>query len=147
MGWKLSDLDYVKWRDLPTEARKYILFQAFLSPLLFTWYLIPYLMLIQGMGIIKVGLIFTLSSLASAFVNVLVGRLLESFTLNYLIFANCFIDFIALIVYYIGFLYQNVWLILLASIVDDISDIFSPSYLMYEYLVYRKKPRENLPIS
>jgi len=78
----LSDLDYVKWRDLPTEARKYILFQAFLSPLLFTWYLIPYLMLIQGMGIIKVGLIFTLSSLASAFVNVLVGRLLESFTLK-----------------------------------------------------------------
>jgi len=140
----LSDSNYVKWRDLPTEARRYILFQTFFSPLVFTWYLIPYLMLIQGIEVIEVGLIFTLSSLASAFVNVLVGRLLESFTLNYLIFANCFIYSIALIVYCIGFLYQNVWFILLASIVDDISDIFSPSYLMYEYLAYPEKSRERI---
>ena len=45
---------------MPLAARRYILYHCIVTPLLFVWYLVPYLMLESGLSVAEAGVIFTL---------------------------------------------------------------------------------------
>ncbi len=59
------------WQILPLSAKRYIPYHCLVTPLLFVWYLVPYLMLESGLSVTEAGFIFTISSAVGALLTLL----------------------------------------------------------------------------
>ena len=64
----------MKWKDIPLEARRYILYHTIVSPLLIAWYMLPAYMLMTGYSILEVGIVFTLINIISVPLTYLIGK-------------------------------------------------------------------------
>ena len=64
----------VDLRELPEAARRYILYHTIACPLIFTWFMLPYYLLVTGLTVLEVGLLFTAVNLAAIGVTAVIGR-------------------------------------------------------------------------
>ena len=129
---------------MPTVARRYILYHCIITPLLFVWYIVPYLMLITGISVFEAGLIFTLSSLISSCMNFIVGKWLDKGNPNLLMCIISIIEGSAYLLYFVGFKIKNILWIISASTLEKLSYGFYPAYVIYEYEAYPEHIREKV---
>jgi len=132
----------VTWSQLPKSARRYILYHCMVTPLLFTWYLIPYLMFQSGLEVFEAGFLFTLGALFSSMLTLIVGRFLDRGEPNVLIAVSHIIDGLSYMLYFFAFSMKSSWLILLAISVNKFSGAFYPAYAVYEYVAYPSEIRD-----
>ncbi|RLF19658.1 MAG: hypothetical protein DRZ82_04945 [Thermoprotei archaeon] len=130
------------WHKLPIAARRYILYHCIITPLLFTWYIVPYLMLEIGLNVAESGILFTVGSALSACLNFVIGRWLDRGCPNILMAIISVLDGFSYLLYYFGFMLRNVSLILAGITVERISFGLYPVYAVYEYEVYPEEIRE-----
>ena len=126
----------MRWRELPVEARRYIIYHVIVCPLLFAWYMIPYYLLSLGYTVVETGLIFTVIQLIGVPLSYLMGKI---FTYNDIRIGIASIDFLEGISrILLGLAYGPIApiIILIALIFEDLSDYFYPVYLAYEKLIY-----------
>jgi len=64
-----------------------------ITPTLFWWYVIPYLMLEKGLSVEETGLLYTAGMAASSVINFIVGKLLDRSSPNTLMAVITLIDF------------------------------------------------------
>ncbi len=132
------------WRRFPLAARRYILYHCLVTPLLFVWYIVPYLMLESGLSVAEAGVIFTLGSAISACLNFLVGRWLDRGCPNTIMAAISLFDGISYLLYYLAFTTRSIAWILMGAVVERISFGLYPVYAVYEYEAYPKEIREKV---
>ena len=132
------------WRRAPTAAKRYIFYHCLITPTLFVWYIVPYLMLIKGLTVEEAGFIFTVGSAVSAGLSVAVGHFLDKHTPNAIMALVSIVDGSAYLLYYIAFLKQEIFLLLLGAIIEKLSSSMYSVYPVYEYLVYPEDIRDKL---
>ena len=132
----------MSWSKLPKAARKYILYHCYVTPLLFWWYVIPYIMLNKGLSVEETGLLYTLGMITSSIVNFLIGKWLDKGSPNLLMAIIAVFDVISYTIYFLAFSYGIKILILAAIAVEYIGRGFYPAYPVYEYEIYPEDARE-----
>ncbi len=130
------------WRELPLAARRYIFYHCMVTPLLFVWYIVPYLMLESGLSVAEAGVIFTIGSAASACLNFFVGRWLDRGCPNTIMAVISLMDGASYLLYYLAFTTKSVLWILTGVVVEKISFGLYPVYAVYEYEAYPEEIRE-----
>ena len=130
------------WGRLPTAARRYIVFQALTTPVLFTWILVPYLMLATGLSVAEAGIVLTIASAVAALVNAVIGRVLDRAEPVVFIALISFVEGVAYLVYMYGFLVSIVLLVVVAAVIERLARGFYPVYAVYEYDAYPEEFRE-----
>ncbi len=130
------------WGRLPTAARRYIVFQALTIPVLFTWILVPYLMLATGLSVAEAGIVLTIASAVAALVNAVIGRVLDRAEPVVFIALISFVEGVAYLVYMYGFLVSIVLLVVVAAVIERLARGFYPVYAVYEYDAYPEEFRE-----
>jgi len=131
-----------EWEKLPQAARRYILMHCIISPVLFEWYIIPYLMIARNISVFEIGLIYTLSSAAGSILKAPIGRILDRKSPNIIIALDLMTEGLETLLYYLGLLYLRLDLLLIASIIGELSSAFYPAYSVYEYSAYPEDIRE-----
>ncbi len=132
------------WGRLPTAARRYIVFQALTTPVLFTWILVPYLMLATGLSVAEAGIVLTIASAVAALVNAVIGRVLDRAEPVVFIALISFVEGVAYLVYMYGFLVSIVLLVVVAAVIERLARGFYPVYAVYEYDAYPEEFREKV---
>lgn len=132
----------VWWNRLPVAAKRYIVFQALSTPVLFVWILIPYLMLVTGLSVAEAGIVLTIASAIAAVVNAITGRILDRAEPVLFIALISFIEGVAYLIYMYGFLASILLLIVVAAIIERLARGFYPVFAVYEYDVYPEDIRE-----
>ena len=130
------------WSRLPVAARRYIVFQSLTIPVLFTWILVPYLMLATGLSVAEAGIVLTVASAIAAILNAIVGRVLDRAEPVVFIALISFVEGATYLVYMYGFLAGIVLLIIVAAVVERLARGFYPVYAVYEYDAYPEEFRE-----
>ena len=130
------------WSELPIAAKRYILYHALITPLLFAWWVVPYLMLTTGMTIFEAGIFYSIAQAVSAFLTFLVGRSLDRHPPNIMIVATSIVEAASYVIYYFAFKLLSPALILLGLIVEIGSGVFYPAFPVYEHAVYPEEMRE-----
>jgi len=130
------------WRRLPLAAKRYILYHCIVTPLLFVWYVVPYLMLESGLSVAEAGVIFTAGSAASACLNFLVGRWLDRGCPNTIMAVISLIEGASYLLYYLAFTTRSVVWILAGVVIEKVSFGLYPVYAVYEYEAYPEEIRE-----
>ncbi len=130
------------WRRLPLAARRYILYHCMCTPLLFSWYLVPELMLAHGLSVGKAGLLLSFASAVAALLNIAVGRLLDRYSPNTVIALIHVVEGGAGVLYCLGFQFELLILVVLAAVVERIAWGLYPAYAVYEYEAYPEGVRE-----
>jgi len=135
--------DIAEWWDrLPLAARRYIVFQALTVPILFTWILVPYLMLVTGLDVAEAGIVLTIASAIAAMVNALVGKVLDRAEPVVFIAVISLVEGAAYLTYMYGFLASILSLIVAAAAVERLARGFYPVFAVYEYDAYPEEFRE-----
>ena len=112
-----------------------------ITPTLFWWYVVPYLMLNKGLSVEETGLFYTTGMLTSSIINFLVGKFLDKGSPNILMAIISLIEFFSYILYFIAFASDQHILILVAIAIEYLSRGFYPAYPAYEYEVYPEELR------
>ena len=126
----------MKWSELPSEARAYIIYHALQAPVLLSWYIIPYSLLESGYSVLEVGIIYTAVSLLSLPLTFIVGRV---YTYRNLKAGLMLIDVLgsASILLFALAIWTNSPILVAASLlIDKLSGPFYPLYSAYERAVY-----------
>ena len=129
------------WSKLPRAARRYIFYHCMITPTLFWWYVIPYLMFEKGLSVEETGLLYTAGMVTSSAINFIVGKLLDRSSPNTLMAAIALIDFFSYTLYFIAFTFGQYLLILAAIAIEYLSRGLYPAYPVYEYEVYPEEIR------
>ena len=130
------------WRQLPLAAKRYILYHCAVTPLLFVWYIVSYLMLESGLSIAEAGVILTFGSAISACLNFLVGRWLDRGCPNTIMAAISLVEGSSYLLYYLAFTTRSAIWILAGAVVERLSFGLYPVYAVYEYEAYPEEIRE-----
>ncbi|RLE98207.1 MAG: hypothetical protein DRJ63_08070 [Thermoprotei archaeon] len=132
------------WRKAPVAAKRYIFYHCLVTPTLFVWYVVPYLMLVKGLTVEEAGFIFTVGSVVSAGLSVVVGRFLDKRSPNAVMALVSVVDSSAYMLYYTAFVLGNPLFLVLAAIVEKLSTGMYSVYPVYEYLAYPEDIREKI---
>lgn len=129
------------WSDLPREARRYILYHALASPLLFTWYMAPYYLLRTGYTALDVGIIFSLARVAAIPSKMIVGRFFTYRDIRLGLASIDAIGVLSLLLYSMARGPLAPILIFAALLLEEIVGLLYPLYPAYERAIY---PRDKL---
>ncbi len=133
----------LKFRDLPLNARRYILLHTIGSPLMVGDYVVVIYLLLTGYGLISVGALFTIVNIIEIFFPAIFGSLFDR-----KISARAAMSFIYGLEGLAYFLFYLVygpgsWIILAAGVfVIKFATIFYPIFPAYEHYVYPENIRE-----
>ncbi|RLF22507.1 MAG: hypothetical protein DRN15_08115 [Thermoprotei archaeon] len=130
------------WSRLPLAAKKYILYHCLITPLLFVWYIVPYLMLESGLSVAEAGVLLTVGSAASACLNFLVGKWLDRGCPNTIMAIISLVEGTSYLLYYLAFTTRSIIWLLIGVITERISFGLYPVYAVYEYEAYPEDIRE-----
>lgn len=131
----------MKWSEVPPKAKHYILYHTLTCPLLFTWYILPYYLLITGYTVIEVGFLFTAVEVLGTIATALIGRFFTKVDIRKGLIIMEFLGGLATFIYGFAKGYLAPLVILVGTLIEEVASIFYPLYQAYERLIY---PRENL---
>jgi len=137
----------IKFRDLPKNARQYILLHTIGSPLMVGDYIVIIYLLLTGYEIIGVGALFTVINLIEMFFPVIFGSLFDR-----KISAKMAMSFIysleGLAYFLFYFVYGSTgWIFLtLGVFIMKFATVFYPIFPAYEHYVYPEEIREKAMI-
>ena len=134
----------MRWRDIPSGARKYILYHTIISPLLITWYMLPAYMLMTGYSILEIGLLFTVINILSVPLTYLIGKLFDRVAIRHGLILIDALDGVENVLYGLSYSFLGPLMISLGLLVGKISRIFYPLYQATEKLLYPKDKLEEV---
>ena len=129
----------MRWRELPREARAYILYHTLIAPQLIVWYLLPLYMLRTGYSVRDVGAFFSAVNLASIPLTYLIGRWFNRVPLKLGLIVIDVLDGLTYVLYSLAYGTWATAFLFLGKFAGKVSSLFYPLYQAYEQIVY---PRE-----
>ncbi|MCD6503240.1 MAG: MFS transporter [Euryarchaeota archaeon] len=134
----------MKWKDIPLEARRYILYHTIISPLLIAWYMLPAYMLITGYSILEVGIVFTLINIISVPLTYLIGKAFDRVPVRHGLILIDALEGVENVLYGLSHFFLGPLMISLGLLVGKITRIFYPLYQVAEKLLYPKERLEEV---
>ncbi len=137
----------IKFRDLPENARRYILLHTIGSPLMVGDYIIIIYLLLTGYGIVGVGALFTIINIIEIFFPIIFGRLFDrKISVKMAMSFIYSLEGLAYLLFY--FVYGSTgWIFLtLGVFIMKFATVFYPIFPTYEHYVYPKEIRERAMI-
>ncbi len=128
--------------SLPHGARRYLLLMALNEPLLFSWYLLPYMLLTRGYTVLDIGLLYGAMSLGGAVLRPLLGRVFTTRDLRAAMASIGILEAMAMLLYSAaGLGYQPPVLVALGGVLENAARNLYFVYPAYERLIL---PRDRL---
>ena len=134
----------MRWKDIPSGARNYILYHTIVSPFLITWYMLPLYMFMTGYNVLEVGLFFTGAHIASIPLTYLVGKVFDKVALRPGLVIIDVLDGVSLIFYSLAYGPIAPLMLFVGLIVDKIAGIFYPIYQAVERILYPEDRMEEV---
>ena len=126
----------MKWSELPSDAKRYIIYHVLVSPSLFTWVLLPYYLLVSGLSVLEVGMLYTVVEAAGIPLTLALGK---AFTRLDVRKGLAITDFLAALSNLLYFAAEGAYAPLVFAVgmlVEEFSSTFYPLYQAYERAVY-----------
>ena len=134
----------MKWSEIPTDVRRYILYHTIISPLLITWYMLPMYMFMTGYSVLEVGIIFTLVHVLSIPATYAVGKLFDRIAIRHGLVLIDALDGVASILYGLAYGPIAPLMLFLGLLIEDITTIFYPLYQAAERILYPEDRMEEV---
>jgi len=100
----------VRWSELSADARRYILYHALASPVLITWYALPFYLMRVGYSVLEVGALFTTADLLAVPVTLVLGGRFARVDLRLGLAAIDAMEAVSLILFSLAFVFRRMWL-------------------------------------
>ncbi|RLE61279.1 MAG: hypothetical protein DRJ35_00875 [Thermoprotei archaeon] len=126
----------MKWSELPEAAKRYIIYHVLVSPLLFSWYMVPYDLLSGGYEVVELGVLFTAVNVLSVPAKVMLGRYFSFHDVKKGLFVIDLLESTSFFILYMASGSTAALLVGLALLISSISETFYPLYQAYERAVY-----------
>ena len=126
----------MRFKELPTEAKRYILYHTLVSPVLITWYVLPFYLLITGYNVLEVGVIFTIAQLLGVPVTLTLGKIFTHIDLRKGLIAIDLMGSLSLVFYYLAYGPLAPLMVVLGELVDEASSTLYFLYPAYERIIY-----------
>ncbi len=126
----------MRWSELPAEARRYIVYHALVSPVLITWYMLPFYLMRTGYSVLEVGAIFTAAHLLGIPVTLLLGRRFTRADMRLGLAAIDVMGASSLIFFSLAYGPLAPLMVLLGQLIDKASSVLYFLYPAYERIVY-----------
>ncbi len=126
----------MQWSELPAEARRYIIYHALVSPVLITWYMLPFYLMKTGYSVLEVGAIFTAAHLLGIPVTLLLGRRFTRADMRLGLAAIDAMGAASLVFFSLAYGPLAPLMVLLGQLIDKASSVLYFLYPAYERVVY-----------
>jgi len=126
----------VRFKELPVEARRYILYHTLVSPILITWYMLPFYLLMIGYGVLEVGVIFTIAQIIGIPATLILGKVFTHVDLRKGLMAIDLMGAISLACYYLAYGPLAPLMVIIGELVDNIAGTLYFLYPAYERIIY-----------
>lgn len=134
----------MKWKEVPVESRRYIIYHTIISPLLITWYMLPASMLMTGYSILEIGVVFTSINIASIPLTYLIGSMFDRIAIRHGLILIDLLDGLENILYGLSFSPLGPLVLSLGLIVGRVTRLFYPLYQATEKLIYPEDRLEKI---
>ncbi len=126
----------MRWSELPAEARRYIIYHALASPVLITWYMLPFYLMKTGYSVLEVGAIFTAAHLLSIPVTLLLGKRFTRTDLRLGLAAIDVMGAASLVFFSLAYGPLAPVMVVAGQLIDKASGVLYFLYPAYERIVY-----------
>ncbi len=126
----------MRWSELSTDARRYILYHALASPVMITWYALPFYLMRVGYSVLEVGALFTAADLLAVPVTLVLGGKFARVDLRLGLAAIDAMEAVSLILFSLAYGPLAPLLVLVGQLVDEASGVLYFLYPAYERIVY-----------
>lgn len=135
----------MRWRELPGDARRYILYHTLIAPTLIAWYMLPYYVLRAGYSVVEAGALFTAIHLLGIPVTITLGRVFKTTDLRRGLLIIHLLDSSALIFYSLAYGPLLPLMVIAGGLLEESSGMMYFLYPAYERIVYpEERMREAL---
>jgi len=121
------------WHSMPRGARRFILYEALSTPILFVWILVPYLMLVTGLSVLEAGAVLTLANGVGAALSYIAGRAFEKRSVIKVISLIGILEGLAYAIYFAGFWLRSVAILVAAASLERLTRGLYPAFSIYVY--------------
>jgi len=126
----------LKWSELPEAARRYIIYHTVTSVTLFTWFMLPYYVLVSGMKVWEAGLLFTIIEALGIPISYFLGRVFTYVDARKGVALIELLEGLARIAYGMAYGVLGPLFLMAGMILDKTASYFYPVYSIYERNVY-----------
>ncbi|BEP18087.1 MFS transporter [Pyrofollis japonicus] len=134
----------MRWREIPVDARRYILYHTIISPLLITWYMLPMYMFMTGYSVLEIGAIFTLVHVLSIPATYIVGKIFDKIAIRHGLVLIDALEGVSYILYGLAYGPIAPLMLFLGLLIGDIAGIFYPLYQATERILYPENKIEEI---
>ncbi|WP_461863441.1 MFS transporter [Thermococcus sp.] len=134
----------MRWKEVPRDAKAYIIYHTLLAPQLIIQTLFPLYMLYSGYSLLEVGAFFTVVNIASIPVTYLIGRAFNRWDIKKGILVMDFLDGIAYVLYGLAKGASTPITLFIGKTFEKLSAIFHPLYRAYEQIIYPEEKYEEI---
>ena len=134
----------MRWRDIPRQAKAYMIYHTIIAPQLIVWTLLPVYLMKTGYSILDVGVFFGIVNVASVPITYLIGRVFNEVDLKKGFVVIDFLVGVAYVLY--GFAkgaFAPIFLFL-GRLFEKISEMMYPLYPAYEQIIYPQDKYEEI---
>lgn len=126
----------MRFRDLPAEARRYIIYHTLTSPILIVWYALPFYLLITGYTVLEVGVIFTAAQILGIPLTLWLGRVFTRADIRKGLMTIDILGSISIFFYYLAYGPIAPLMVLIGQLIDEASGTLYFLYPAYERIIY-----------
>jgi len=126
----------MKWSELPVEARRYIIYHTLISPVLITWYALPYYLLKTGYTVLEVGIVFTVAQVVGVPVTIALGKVFTQVDIRKGLATIDIMDVASLIFFSLAYGPLAPVMVAVGRLIDEASGYFYFLYPAYERVIY-----------
>lgn len=134
----------MKWREIPPNARRYVLYHVFVTPGLICWYLLPLYLMMTGLSVFEVGWLFTIINLLSIPLTYLVCKRFDRVPVKRGLITIDMLDGVAYTFYFLAKGAFAPFALLIGRMLEEISFLFYPLYPAYERIIYPRERRSEI---
>ncbi len=126
----------MRFRDLPTEARRYIIYHTLACPPLIVWYALPFYLLITGYTVLEVGILFTAAQVLGIPLTLWLGRVFTRADIRKGLMTIDVLGSASTFFYYLAYGPIAPVMVLVGQLIDEASGTLYFLYPAYERIIY-----------
>ncbi|WP_297464647.1 MFS transporter [Thermococcus sp.] len=134
----------MRWSEIPSEAKAYMLYHTLISPGLIVWILFPLYLMETGYSILEVGAFFTAVNLVSIPLTYIFGRAFNRWDIKKGLIATDVLDGIAYVLYGLAKGTMAPLMLFAGRTIEKLSEILYPLYRAYEQIIYPEDKYEEI---
>ena len=126
----------MRFRDLPAEARRYIIYHTLACPPLIVWYALPFYLLITGYTVLEVGILFTAAQVLGIPLTLWLGRVFTRADIRKGLMTIDVLGSASTFFYYLAYGPIAPVMVLVGQLIDEASGTLYFLYPAYERIIY-----------